>query len=102
MENGICKDRIKEQRFHRNIIGANGEKISEIRDKFNQGFVMFRSFVVLFLCTFAVSFGGPTESRKAELCGAPVETSKLSVARREKTMTRRKTSMNGGAKADTR
>ncbi|GFS64778.1 hypothetical protein NPIL_639221, partial [Nephila pilipes] len=31
---------------------------------------MFRYFVVLFLCVFAVTSGGPAESRKAEFFGA--------------------------------
>ncbi|GBM34136.1 Vigilin [Araneus ventricosus] len=41
MENEINKDLVIEQRFHRNIIGAKGEKIREIRDKFNQVNITF-------------------------------------------------------------
>ncbi|XP_054712100.1 vigilin-like [Uloborus diversus] len=41
MENEVTKELILEQRFHRNIIGAKGEKIREIRDKFNQVNVTF-------------------------------------------------------------
>ncbi|KFM62860.1 Vigilin, partial [Stegodyphus mimosarum] len=35
MENEVSKELVIEQRFHRNIIGAKGEKIKEIRDRFN-------------------------------------------------------------------
>ncbi|GFU19163.1 vigilin [Trichonephila clavipes] len=41
MENEVSKDLVIEQRFHRNIIGAKGEKIREIRDKFNQVNITF-------------------------------------------------------------
>ncbi|GIX67510.1 vigilin [Caerostris darwini] len=41
MENEVSRDLIIEQRFHRNIIGAKGEKIREIRDKFNQVNITF-------------------------------------------------------------
>ena len=40
-ENEKTKDIIIEQRFHKNIIGAKGEKIREIRDKFNQVQITF-------------------------------------------------------------
>lgn len=36
MENEREKDILIEHRFHKNIIGAKGEKIREIRDMFNQ------------------------------------------------------------------
>ena len=36
MENEREKDIIIEHRFHKNIIGAKGEKIREIREMFNQ------------------------------------------------------------------
>ncbi|GFT09788.1 vigilin [Nephila pilipes] len=36
MEKEVCKDLIIELRSHQNIIGAKGEKIREIREKFNQ------------------------------------------------------------------
>jgi len=36
MENEREKDIIIEHRFHKNIIGAKGEKIREIRDMFHQ------------------------------------------------------------------
>lgn len=36
LENEKEKDVIIEQRHYKNIIGAKGEKIREIRDKFNQ------------------------------------------------------------------
>lgn len=41
MENEKTKDIIIEQRFHRSIIGAKGEKIKEVRDKFNQVQITF-------------------------------------------------------------
>lgn len=41
MENEKTRDIIIEQRFHRTIIGAKGEKIREIKDKFNQVQVTF-------------------------------------------------------------
>lgn len=41
MENEVTKDLLIEQRFHRNIIGAKGEKIREIREKFNQVNITF-------------------------------------------------------------
>ncbi|CAH1773087.1 unnamed protein product [Owenia fusiformis] len=41
MENERTKDILIEQRFHKNIIGAKGDKIKEIRDKFNQVQVKF-------------------------------------------------------------
>lgn len=40
-ENEKTRDIIIEQRFHRTIIGAKGEKIREIKDKFNQVQVTF-------------------------------------------------------------
>lgn len=40
-ENEKSRDIIIEQRFHRTIIGAKGEKIREIKDKFNQVQVTF-------------------------------------------------------------
>ena len=36
MENEREKDILIEHRFHKNIIGAKGEKIREIRDMFHQ------------------------------------------------------------------
>lgn len=36
MENEREKDIVIEHRFHKNIIGAKGEKIREIREMFNQ------------------------------------------------------------------
>jgi len=36
MENERERDIIIENRFHKTIIGAKGEKIREIREKFNQ------------------------------------------------------------------
>lgn len=36
MENEREKDIVIEHRFHKNIIGAKGEKIREIREKCNQ------------------------------------------------------------------
>merc|ERR1712136_446587 len=41
MENEREKDIISEHRFHKNIIGAKGEKIREIREKCNQVQVTF-------------------------------------------------------------
>ncbi|XP_052832875.1 vigilin [Octopus bimaculoides] len=41
MENEKSRDIIIEQRFHKTIIGARGEKIREIRDKFNQVQISF-------------------------------------------------------------
>uniref|UniRef100_A0A1W7R994 Vigilin n=1 Tax=Hadrurus spadix TaxID=141984 RepID=A0A1W7R994_9SCOR len=41
MENEVIKEVIMEQRFHRTIIGAKGEKIKEIRDRFNQVNITF-------------------------------------------------------------
>lgn len=41
MENEKSKDIIIEQRFHRNFIGTKGEKIREVRDKFNQVIITF-------------------------------------------------------------
>jgi len=41
MENEKERDIIIEQRFHRNIIGTKGDKIREIRDKFNQVQISF-------------------------------------------------------------
>jgi len=41
MENEKERDIIIEQRFHRNIIGQKGDKIREIRDKFNQVQISF-------------------------------------------------------------
>lgn len=41
MENERSKDLIIEQRFHRTIIGSKGDKIKEIRDKFNQVNITF-------------------------------------------------------------
>ncbi|GFT98211.1 vigilin [Nephila pilipes] len=41
VKNEICMDRIIEQRFQQNIIGAKGEKIRKIRDKFNQANITF-------------------------------------------------------------
>jgi len=41
MENERSRDIMIEQRFHRNIIGAKGENIREIRDKFNQVQITF-------------------------------------------------------------
>ncbi|XP_071109075.1 vigilin-like [Haliotis cracherodii] len=41
MENEKTKDIIIEQRFHKSIIGAKGEKIREIRDRFNQVQITF-------------------------------------------------------------
>lgn len=40
-ENEKSRDIIIDQRFHRTIIGAKGEKIKEIRDKFNQVQITF-------------------------------------------------------------
>ena len=42
-ENERSKDIIIEQRFHRSLIGAGGQKIQELRDRFNGVQVMFRS-----------------------------------------------------------
>uniref|UniRef100_A0A4D5R9H2 Vigilin n=1 Tax=Scolopendra viridis TaxID=118503 RepID=A0A4D5R9H2_SCOVI len=41
MENEKSRDLIIDHRFHRTIIGAKGEKIKEIRDKFNQVNITF-------------------------------------------------------------
>lgn len=41
MENEKEREIIIEQRFHRNIIGTKGDKIKEIRDKFNQVQISF-------------------------------------------------------------
>ncbi|XP_060078333.1 vigilin-like [Ylistrum balloti] len=41
MENEKSKDILIEQRFHRSIIGARGENIREIRDRFNQVQITF-------------------------------------------------------------
>lgn len=41
MENEKERDIVIEQRFHRNIIGTKGDKIKEIRDKFNQVQISF-------------------------------------------------------------
>lgn len=41
MENEVTRELIIEQRFHRNIIGAKGENIKEVRDRFNQVNVTF-------------------------------------------------------------
>ncbi|XP_042900399.1 vigilin [Parasteatoda tepidariorum] len=41
MENEVSKDLVIEQRFHRNLIGAKGEKIREIRERFNQVNITF-------------------------------------------------------------
>ncbi|KAG8181791.1 hypothetical protein JTE90_000083 [Oedothorax gibbosus] len=41
MENEVTKDLVIEQRFHRSLIGTKGEKIREIRDKFNQVNITF-------------------------------------------------------------
>ncbi|XP_013393954.1 vigilin [Lingula anatina] len=41
MENERSKDIMIEQRFHRTIIGAKGDKIKEVRDKFNQVQITF-------------------------------------------------------------
>ncbi|XP_054160891.1 vigilin-like [Oppia nitens] len=40
-ENEVSKDLMIEHRFHRQMIGAKGESIREIRDKFNQVMIMF-------------------------------------------------------------
>ena len=41
MENEKERDIIIEQRFHRTIIGTKGDKIREIREKFNQVQISF-------------------------------------------------------------
>lgn len=41
MENEVVKEVIVEHRFHRTIIGAKGEKVKEIRDRFNQVNITF-------------------------------------------------------------
>jgi len=40
-ENERSKDLIIEQKFHKQIIGAKGEKIREIRDRFNGVLISF-------------------------------------------------------------
>lgn len=41
LENEKEKDVIIEQRFYKNIIGSKGEKIREIKEKFNQVLITF-------------------------------------------------------------
>ncbi|KAG1666666.1 Vigilin [Nymphon striatum] len=63
MENEKNRDILIEQRFHRNIIGAKGEKIKEIRDTFNQVNVTFPEPGIK---TDVVNIRGPKED--VDLC----------------------------------
>uniref|UniRef100_T1J4B4 K Homology domain-containing protein n=1 Tax=Strigamia maritima TaxID=126957 RepID=T1J4B4_STRMM len=58
LENEKSRDIIIDQKFHRNIIGSKGEKIKEIRDKFNQVNVTFPDTVAK--CD-VVTIRGPKE-----------------------------------------
>ena len=60
LENEKEKDVIIEQRFYKNIIGSKGEKIREIKDKFNQVLITFpgpgNQFTIFYFVGFTILF----------------------------------------------